>query len=194
MKKVSDLRRQAGVSHTTGAESLSPGHWLRAWHNSRDKGQTIVEFALIMPILLAVMLAIFELGILLLNYQTLTQCVDQGGVALQQIVGMGSTDPCATVSAAVLGTSGNLVTTGANGIQLKIQIVNTLGSGGTTIGTYNSTTQPAATFSCGAAASYAGAGSTATVTGTYPAAAQTFGFNFLKSIGNMTVATQELMQ
>jgi Flp pilus assembly protein TadG len=190
MKKVNDLRGQAAVSRTAGAESLSPGNWLRAWHNSRDKGQSLVEFAIVLPILLAVMLVIFEVGIFLLNYQTLTQAVNQGGMTLQQIVGMsGASDPCAAVATAVIGSAGNLQTAGANGIQLQISI-----------GSYTSSTGAASGFSCGGGSSYVIQGATASVTGTYPCSSFAVSyfdhqpFKFFASGCTMKATTQEYMQ
>jgi Flp pilus assembly protein TadG len=185
MRKVNDMRGQAAVSRTADAKSLSPGQWLRAWHHSCDKGQSIVEFALVLPILLGVLLAIFELGIFLINYQTLTQAVDQGGMTLQQIVGMaGASDPCAAVGTAVMGSSGNLQTAGSNGIQLQIAI-----------GSYTSTSQPAKTATCAAGSSYVTQGATASVTGTYPCVSFLVnGIKFFPSSCTMKVTTQEYMQ
>lgn len=194
MKKVNDPRGQAAASRTAGAQSLSLIGRLHAWHNSRDKGQTIVEFALVMPILLAVLLAIFEIGIFLLNYQTLTQAVNQGGVRIQQLSGLslnsgGTSDPCADVATAVIGSAGNLVTTGTNGIQLKLTVgTNTPAGPSPTVG-----------FSCGSLASavQTGGGGAAVpviVTGTYPCSVITFGFNFAASGCKMTASVQELMQ
>lgn len=187
MKKVNDPRGQAAASRTADAKSLSLFGRLHAWHNSRDKGQTIVEFALVMPILLAVLLAIFEIGIFLLNYQTLTQAVNQGGMALQAGQGMsGVSDPCTAVGAAVVGAAGNLKASGTGGIQLQIQI-----------GSHTPTGFSSATgFTCTGQATYVqnGQGVAATVTGTYPCSVITFGFNFAASGCKMTASVQELMQ
>ena len=184
MKRENYLRGQARVSSTAGAESLSLRDRLRAWHNSCDGGQSIVEFALMLPALLAVLLAIFGIGIFLINYETLTQAVNQGGMALQAGEGWSGNDPCATVSTAVTGVTGNLQTAGANGVQLQVKI-----------GSYTSTFQPAATFSCVAGASYASAGVSATVTGTYPCMPFTVnGVKFFASGCTMKATVQELMQ
>jgi Flp pilus assembly protein TadG len=187
MKRVNDLRGQAAVSHTAGAISLSLGDRLRARLRHGDKGQSLVEFALVMPVLLAVLLAIFSLGIFLINYQTLTQAVNQGGMALQQVQGMAAqSDPCAVVSTAVLGSAGNLQTAGANGIQLQIQI-----------GTNPATGFSSATgFSCAGQSTYVqnGQGVAATVNGTYPCLLATYGFKFFTSSCKLTATAQELMQ
>jgi Flp pilus assembly protein TadG len=191
MKRENDLRGQAAASSTTGAESPSPAKKHRAWLNSCDRGQSIVEFALVIPVLLAILLAIFELGIFLLNYQTLTQAVNQGGVAIQQLSALpassgGTSDPCASVATAVIGSAGNLQTAGTNGIQLTLQV----GA--------NSPVGPsaAAGFSCQDQASAVQAGGTLpiTVTGTYPCFAAGYGFKFLPAGCQMKAKAQELMQ
>jgi Flp pilus assembly protein TadG len=194
MKRVNDLRGQAAVSRTAGAISLSLANGLRARLRYGDKGQSLVEFALVLPALLGVLLAIFELGIFLINYQTLTQSVDQGGVALQEIYSTTfASDPCAAIATAVIGSAGNLQTAGTNGIQLQAQIVNTTTSG--TQGTYQSTFQPAATFSCGAGSGYVVQNATATVTGTYPCVPfAVLGIKFFASGCTMKVTSQELIQ
>lgn len=187
MKRVNDMRGQATASRTADAKFLSPGHWLRAWYNSCDKGQAIVEFAIVLPVLLALLLAIFELGIFLINYQTLTQAVNQGGMALQQVQGMpAQSDPCAVVSTAVLASAGNLQTAGSNGIQLTIQIgANPSYGPGSATG-----------FSCTGQSTYVqnGQGVAATVTGTYPCLLATYGFKFFSSGCKLTAKAQELMQ
>jgi Flp pilus assembly protein TadG len=188
MKRVNDLRGQAAVSHTAGAISLSLGDRLRARLRHGDKGQSLVEFALVMPVLLAVLLAIFSLGIFLINYQTLTQAVNQGGMALQQVQGMAAqSDPCAVVSANVIMSAGNLQTAGTNGIQLTIQIGANPAYG----------PKSATGFSCTGQSGYvsAGQGVAATVTGTYPCAPFTVnGITFFASGCTMKVTSQELMQ
>jgi Flp pilus assembly protein TadG len=187
MIRVNDLRGQAAVSRTAGAKSLSLGDGLRTWLRYGDEGQSIVEFALVLPILLAVLLAIFELGIFLINYQTLTQAVNQGGMVLQQGQGMSLSDPCAAVSTAVLGAAGNLQTAGTKGVQLTIQI-------GTNpaYGPFSATG-----FSCTGQSGYVqnGQGVAATVTGTYPCAPFAVnGIKFFTSGCTMKATVQELMQ
>ena len=188
MKRVNDLRGQAAVSRTAGAISLSLANGLRARLRYGDKGQSLVELALVLPALLAILLAIFSLGIFLINYQTLTQAVNQGGMALQQVQGMAAqSDPCAVVSANVIMSAGNLQTAGTNGIQLTLQV----GA--------NSPVGPsaAAGFSCQGQSGYvsAGQGVAATVTGTYPCAPFTVnGITFFASGCTMKVTSQELMQ
>ena len=193
MTNVNNLRGQAAVSHAAGAQSLSPGNWLRAWHDFCDKGQSIVEFAIVLPCLMAVLLVIYEVGIFLLNYQTLTQAVNQGGMALQAgqspTSGSGS-DHCAWVSSAVLGSAGNLQTTGVNGVQLQIQIGSNAAYGPSS----------ATGFSCGSQMTYVQQGAVATVTGTYPCTSFGVSFfasgplNFFTSGCKMSASVQELMQ
>jgi Flp pilus assembly protein TadG len=66
----------------------------------RDKGQSIVEFALIFPVLIILLIAIFDLGRLVFAYNDITNAarqgartaiVDQGGSAAEnRVIGMGT--------------------------------------------------------------------------------------------------------
>ncbi len=69
----------------------------------RQDGQAVVEFALIMPVLLLLLLGILKFGLLYNNYITLTDAVRVG--SRQLALGRGLTDPCTpaiarTISAA----------------------------------------------------------------------------------------------
>ncbi len=63
-----------------------------------EEGQSLVEFALVAPILIAVLMGIFEFGIAFYNQLQLTQAVGQGALYLQQQdpANSGITDPCAS--------------------------------------------------------------------------------------------------
>ncbi len=94
-----------------------------------NDGQSLVEFALVLPVLLLVLTGIYSLGMFMLNYQTLVTAVDKGETTLELLPNMpasgsypGATDPCLAVSQAVVGSAGTLVTSGANGIQLTVAI------------------------------------------------------------------------
>ena len=70
-------------------------------HNTRgEKGQTMVEFALILPILLVLMLGIAQFGITFNNYVTLTDAVRAG--ARKAAVSRNTSNPAGACEAAVL--------------------------------------------------------------------------------------------
>jgi Flp pilus assembly protein TadG len=52
--------------------------WRRLARGKREDGQALVEFALVLPVLLLILLAILKLGLLFNNYLTLTDSVRSG--------------------------------------------------------------------------------------------------------------------
>jgi len=82
-----------------------------------EQGQALIEFALILPLLLTLVLGGVTFGIALNNYLTLTNATAMGAQALSISRGQ-TTDPCTTASGAVYGGAPNL--TPAN---LKFTIV-----------------------------------------------------------------------
>lgn len=92
----------------------------------KEEGQSLVEFALVAPILIAVVMAIFELGIAFNNQLTLTQAVGAGAQRLQTIRTATNIngDPCAAVLSVIEGAAPQLapahisMTVTANGTQL----------------------------------------------------------------------------
>jgi len=68
------------------------------------RGQSIIEVALCLPILLLIATGICTFGIALNNYLMLTNAVTMGGQALSVARGQ-TTDPCATVANVVYGAS-----------------------------------------------------------------------------------------
>jgi Flp pilus assembly protein TadG len=76
-------------------------------HNTkREKGQTMVEFTLVLPILLVLMLGIAQFGITFNNYVTLTDAVRAG--ARKAAVSRNASDPAGACEAAVLAAGANL--------------------------------------------------------------------------------------
>ena len=76
-------------------------------HNTkREKGQTMVEFALVLPILLVLMLGIAQFGVTFNNYVTLTDAVRAG--ARKAAVSRNASDPPGACEAAVLAAGANL--------------------------------------------------------------------------------------
>jgi Flp pilus assembly protein TadG len=78
----------------------------------REEGQALVEFALVSPLLLLILFAIIQFGIMLSDYITVT---DSARIGAQQLaLGSGLSDPCdrAVLDAYNAGSSINLQSTG----------------------------------------------------------------------------------
>jgi Flp pilus assembly protein TadG len=76
-------------------------------HNTKsERGQTMVEFTLIVPILLVLMLGIAQFGITFNNYVTLTDAVRAG--ARKAAVSRNTSNPAGACEAAVLAAGANL--------------------------------------------------------------------------------------
>lgn len=71
-----------------------------------EKGAAMVEFALVLPLLLVLLLGIMQFGIAFNNYITLTDAVRAGG--RQATVSRLATDPEGATKAAVMKASGHL--------------------------------------------------------------------------------------
>lgn len=127
------------------------------------KGQAMLEFAIVAPVLLTVLLAISVLGIAFNNYLTLTHATSTAAQLLSISRGQTS-DPCATTSAAVEQAAPYLKTS-----NLTFSIA--LGSGSPiTYGT------PYTGTSCTSASLVEG--QTAKVTTTYPCSLLIYGHNY----------------
>jgi Flp pilus assembly protein TadG len=139
-----------------------------------DAGQALLEFALVLPLLLALVLGIIFFGIALNNYITLTNATNIGAQLLSFSRNQ-TTDPCQTTSQAVYAAAPNL--TQAN---LKF----TIALNGTNVVTN------AASPSCSTAALVAG--QSAAVTVTYPCNLTFFTFN--PGSCTLTAQTAEVIQ
>jgi Flp pilus assembly protein TadG len=80
---------------------------LRAFWFGHEDGNSLVEFALTLPILMAVLMAIFEFGIAFNNQLQLTQAVGAGAQYLQTVRGTTS-DPCQDTMTAIKNSSPTL--------------------------------------------------------------------------------------
>jgi Flp pilus assembly protein TadG len=74
-----------------------------------ERGQTMTEFAFVLPILLVLMLGIVQFGITFNHYVTLTDAVRAG--ARKAAVSRSSSDPPGECRAAVIAAAGSLDTT-----------------------------------------------------------------------------------
>ena len=73
---------------------------------SKEQGQTMVEFAVVLPVLAFVLFAIIQFGLTLNSYVTLTSAVRDG--ARKGSVSRTATDPIGTTVSAVKSSAANL--------------------------------------------------------------------------------------
>ena len=71
-----------------------------------EQGQTMTEFALVLPILIVLLFGIIQFGIAFNNYVTLTDAVRAG--ARKAAVSRNTSDPAGACTAAVLAAADNL--------------------------------------------------------------------------------------
>lgn len=71
-----------------------------------ERGQSLVEFALVLPVLCLLIFGILEFGVAFNNYLTLTDSVRVG--ARKAAVSRASGDPCGDVRAAITANRGGL--------------------------------------------------------------------------------------
>ena len=146
--------------------------------HSQD-GQSAVEFALVLPILLIVVMGIFSFGIAFNQYILLTEATSVG--ARQLAISRGNTlDPCSTVSSVVQAAAPLL-----NSSQLSYSIV----LNGTT---YTSTSCSSSSTTTGAAGNLK-QGSNASVTVNYPCSIQVWGKNLVSNC-HLYAETTEVIQ
>lgn len=137
-----------------------------------ERGTSVVELAVILPVLLAIVMGIFTFGVALNNSLMLTQAVGNGAQLLAISRGQ-TTDPCATAVAAVSSAAPLLTQT----------ITYTFVLNGTT---YTGT-------SCTAGAANLLQGTQASVSATYPCNLTVYGVNYAPSC-SLKAQTSELVQ
>lgn len=148
----------------------------------------MVEFALVLPPLLIVLTGIFSFGIILNQYEVLTNAVGSGARAFALSAGGASNststaanaDPCAYAATVIQGSAPNLTAASIN-----YTITYTTAGGTSTTYTGSGTTAP----SC--ASLTMNFDDSVTVKATYPAVPAVFGMN--QSL-TMTAQAQELVQ
>ena len=77
-------------------------------HMRNEKGQTMVEFTLVLPVLLVVLFGIIQFGIVFSNYVALTDAVRAG--ARTAAISRSAIDPVGDTKARVINASGDLKT------------------------------------------------------------------------------------
>lgn len=140
-----------------------------AAHANRRRGQSLIEFSLVMPVLLLVVTGMVGFGLALYNNLVLTNGVNIGAQTLASSRGQ-TTDPCATASAAVQSAAPSLV---AANLSYTIILNGT---------SYTSTSCSSATLT---------QGTTIQVSATYPCSLPVYGMNGICHLG---AATAEVVQ
>ena len=157
-----------------------------------ERGQALLEFGFLLPVLMVVLLGMIVFGIALNNYLELTNGSTAGAQAVAISRGQ-TTDPCLTAATPFYGAAPNL--TQGN---LSFTITTSSGPGGS--GTSNTLWPSGASPSCPAAntssppASYLVQGGTITVKVTYPCNLKVFGINFAPSTCTLTGQAAESIQ
>ncbi len=183
-KNVSPATVQLAKDVAGEGDLLTMGRVERRWRLPEllrcDDGQSLVEFALTLPVLLLVVTAIMAFGIAFNNYICLTEAASVG--ARQLTVSRGQTlDPCQTFSSAV--TAAAPLLNQANMV-FKISLNGTAYSG----------------RSCSSGSTSSGApanmilGTNAIVTVTYPLSLDLYGIKLAPTGSLLTAQTTELMQ
>ncbi len=162
-------------------ETQSPREQVvRARLSRKEKGQSLVEFALVLPLLLLVVTGITTFGLLINNYLALTDAVSTGARYLAINRGQ-TTDPCALTATTVENAAPYL--TPAN-LQFKITLSNSaIAYSGTTCAGTPTTGAP----------SNLKAGQPAIVTVTYPCSVTVYGATYLPTC-ILTAQTTEIVQ
>lgn len=110
MKKLNDVHtrakellsgpRRAGACCRAGVKSLCVGRRLRVRFRGGEGGQSLVEFAFMVPILFMALTGIFEISLTMWNWQSINQGADAAARFLAvngtpgSLVGLPVTDPC----------------------------------------------------------------------------------------------------
>ena len=151
----------------------------RARRTARDEGgQALVEFALVIPVLMLILLGILKFGILYNNYLQLTDAVRSG--ARQMSIERGQGDPCGDAAGALIA-SANL----GSGLTVKITDSNPADSAD--IYTFAAPSGPGV-GTCPPIAS----GDAVTVAATYPCDLNFMGINFFSGCTLKSSATERV--
>jgi Flp pilus assembly protein TadG len=159
MKEQTDLRQRAARPvHNRGCAAAASRAqrkagaarwWERALLRNGEEGSALVEIALVMPMLLAVVTSIFAFGVGFNNQLTLTSAVGSGAQQLQ-LIRTTTTDPCADTLTAIKNAAPSLT---GNSISLSFNF------NGTEVDNTNS---------CAGDQTYLVSGQPVTVTAKYP--------------------------
>ncbi len=161
------------------------GELVRAFFRKRigseERGQSMVEFALVLPVMLLVVTGITAFGLVLNNYLMLTDAVSIGARALAISRGQ-TTDPCSTLANVVYKAAPQLKTS-------SLTFSTVIYTSATA-----STTYPGATCTAGAADLTKAQGQSVQVTVKYPCSLKVYGADYAPTGCSITAQTTELVQ
>ena len=166
---------------SVGTRSLGKRRGVRLRNNNEEEGQSLVEFAVCLPMLLLIVTAIITFGLAFSQYLQMTSAVSISARLLAVSRG-NTTDPCAVTATAFSHAAPFL-----NPANMTFAIVlNTPGK------TYPGPSCNSPNTSTGAAGDMV-QGTPAQVTATYPCNLSVFGVNYVPNC-HLRVQTTELMQ
>ncbi len=134
------------------------------------EGSALVEFTLVVPMLMALVIGILSLGIVLNNFLQVTSAAGAGARAIALSRGTTVTDPCAAAVAAARGAASTL-----NSSLLKIAITWTAESTGV-VKSYGGTSPGSSTPTCSGLNTELNEGDNVSVSISYPTTAIFLGF------------------
>jgi len=172
---VRGLNGMARSDRTSGATRFAKGRIYRSLRTG-EEGNALVEFTLVLPILIMVVLGIYIVGIAYNNQTVLTNAVNIGGNYLSTLTPSNTTDPCADTFTQIKNAAG-ILTPGSIKVSFSLE--------GTSVpAAYNP--------SCGGDQSLLSSKANVTVTATYPCNLVIEGINFAPSGCNLYATITEL--
>ena len=136
-----------------------------------ERGVTAIEFAIIAPVLLAIVLGLFQFGIAMQQFMNVTNAATQGALTLA--LARGGTTPYTSTTAAVTSAAPNLTAS---------SITTTVTIGGS------------ACTSDSTCTSKLSSGATASVKVSYPCALNVMGVNYAPSGCNLVAQSAQMVQ
>ena len=180
------IGRQSAPSRRVHVEARSRGK--QALARARDEqGSSLVEFAVVLPCLMIVLLGIVMFGIAYNNYLVLTNATNQGAQAFAMGSGIVA-DPCLTTGTAIAGAATNL-----NPSNLLVTIVINPPPGSTVSGFPETLQSDTSASSLTCSGTTIPATYEAQVKATYPCNLELFGFNPAPNC-TLTAQTTEAVQ
>ena len=157
--------------------------------SSHEDGNALVEFALVAPVMLMIMMGIIVIGSTMSNYLQLIEATASAARTVA-VARSNTLNPCTTVTSAVTGGAPLL---NSSNMTFTLALNN---SAGTNLGTYGPTT---GSLSCSSASYTSGApsylqqGGSASVTVTYPCNLSIYGRNYWSGC-TLQAQTTEMIQ
>jgi Flp pilus assembly protein TadG len=196
-----DMHRASKMTEWRGVRSRA-GSSARQVLAGDEQGQSLVEFALVLAVLMPLLMGIIVFGIAFNNYLALTNATAIGAQQVSESRGQ-ALDPCNVVDQAVIGQTPFTLAQNQSGLQFSMVInppsgqtvLNPTTSGGSNA----SYTGSGSSFSCSSSTNSTGpaanlmANGTLSVTVTYPCSLVVYGVNFAPGC-KLTAETQEVIQ